>query len=74
MPARRSTSSLASRFSVAAVAAQGDDVRMLDDEKLVRYLAPLAPLDQIALHLERLPVSDAAPDRVVRTYALIARP
>ena len=38
----------ASRFSIVAVAAQGDDVRMLDDQQLIGNLAALAPLDQLA--------------------------
>jgi len=43
-----------------AVAAEGDDVRMLDDEQLIGDEAELALFDEIALHGERAGVLDAS--------------
>ena len=56
------------------VAAERDDVRMLDEQKLIRNLAALALLDELALQLERFGVADASASRAPRIYALIASP
>ena len=63
MPARASSSGEAQHIFVVPVAAHGDDVRMLDDQKLIGNFAALAPLDQRALQLERFRVADAAQGR-----------
>jgi hypothetical protein len=42
------------------VPSKGDDVRMLDEEKLIGDLAPLASIHELALHCERFRIFDAS--------------
>ena len=60
MPARSSNFGRGQQIFVVAVAAHGDDVRMLDDQQLIGNLAALAALDQILLQGERVGVAHAA--------------
>ena len=56
----RSSSGARQQVLHAAVAAQRDHVRMLDQQQLVGDLAPLALLRQLALQRERVGVGHAA--------------
>jgi hypothetical protein len=42
------------------VAAERDDVRVLDEQKLIGDFAPLALFNELALHCERLGIADAS--------------
>ena len=60
MPARRSTSVARQEILHAPIPAQSDDVRMLDEDKLIRNTALLALFHQFSLQSEGLGIPKAA--------------
>ena len=74
MPARARMSSPASRFSSVAVAPQRDDVRVLEQQQLIRDQPLLAIGRELLLQLQRARVIDPPELAQRSSYALMERP